>query len=622
MSDGSPGHRSPAVSIAQNFVLILLGVGLIFGVEGLLRLFGVGGANKLFLTESAPNGVDFFVTNDKLNERLFFPVTGEESDFPRPQVPYARFAVEKETSTFRVFVVGASSSVGFPFSPNVSFAGFLREMLADAMPGGNVELINTSMTAISSYQVGRWVREIISRYDPDAVIVYTGHNEVYGVLGAGSSMSVGTNRLVTRLFLNLQNTAIYSLVARGLERFSEPEPGGKKGQPLESLTKNREVRPDSELYRSVQRNFKANLTQMARAAIKRDVPIFFCTPISNRAGCAPMVPIYRADISDDDKRAFDRALQYGDTRRRAGEFRRAEEEYAKALEIDEGHGGVYYRSGLLHLDQGQVEQARESFADALLRDGLQLRASDKLAAIVREVSDELGDRGVVHLVDCVEKLDHESEVGVVGTDLVFEHVHPNGKGHYLIALEIFREMAGSKLGGAFQSDTPPLTFDQAAALTGYTNMDKAYAYRFMSIMLRQWPFENTFRNQVAISRTNEELRIALEGLNDLERDVFDSHPVEATILHLRHRLGLAYLNADRPGEAAEQFLIISRMLPHLPEVRMLLARSLFESGRADNAYEMLKRAIEVGLIDRGQVSEDPNYNQLSGDGRFAEFISH
>ncbi|NNE08426.1 MAG: hypothetical protein HKN20_07685, partial [Gemmatimonadetes bacterium] len=477
--------NSSSTTWLQRLFLLLFGVGLIVLAEVALRLVGIGGASTLFVTMKAPDGNTYWVTNDKLNERLFFPATDAGSDFPRPQVPFAQFAREKPADTFRAFVVGASSSVGFPFSPNVSFAGYLREMMA-AGSEGEVEVINTSMTAISSYQVGQWVREIVGRYDPDLVIVYSGHNELYGVLGAGSAMSVGSNRFMTNLFLEMQGTALYSLVAKALERFNRPatESDGPKGQPLEALTQNREVRPYSELYDSVVENYRKNLEGMVGAAKKKGVPIFLCTTAANRAGCSPMVPLHDVSFDAENEREWDLRLRQGDTKRKTGDAAGARAEYEKARAIDSTHAALSFRFGMLALEAGDKDAARHEFARALLYDGLQLRANDRLVGTVREVAGDAGggvesrpggarDAGEgVSLVDCVDRLDRESEAGVVGTDLIFEHVHPNARGHYFIASEIYEALLAN--GFAF-SRGGLLSFEEASARTGYSEVDGAYA---------------------------------------------------------------------------------------------------------------------------------------------------
>jgi len=577
---------------AQKVILLLFGVLLLAGAEGVLRLAGVGGATTLFVKEKDRTGRAVYVTNNALNRRLFFPVTSDEGNFPRPQIPLARFPVKKDPDTFRFFVVGASSSVAMPYAPNVAFASHLKEMVAAGLPGRKVEMINASMTAVSSYQVGRWVSEILGRYDPDLLVVYTGHNEFYGVLGAGSAMSVGTNRVFTRFFQHLQDRAFYSLIAGLLEKTWRPSPDGPKAQPLESLTKNREIRIDSELHRTVERNFRANLDEMIRRASKKSVPMLVCTPVSNRAACAPMGPVHRFDFPEEERSRYDRLVRSGDARARLGEWPKAEREYLEALAVDSTEAGLLYRLGVVYEGWERYDEAHRFFDRALLRDGVRLRASDRIVDVVRDAVRRGAEESDVRLVDVIRRFESESTGGLVGSGLILEHIHMNGRGHYLAASEAYETLLENRLIDRL-GPAGRLTFEEASRRVGYAELDRAYASSFMQIMLRRWPFKGTFRDEDLIRYMEEEMNDARSKLSPIEREVFDTHPVGSTVLHLYHRVGQALIDAGEYELAAKRFRLITGMLPLLPEPYYLLALSLAGYGETEEAREMLEEAVRL-----------------------------
>ena len=135
----------------------------------------------------------------------------------------------------------------------------------------------------------------------------------------------------------------------------------------------------------------------------------------------------------------------------------------------------------------------------------------------------------------------------------------------------------------------------------------------MEVMLRRWPFERTFGNARAARRIEEDLLIAKERSDPVQAEVFDSHPPGATVLHLHHRLGLAYLGAGMPDEAAREFAIIASMLPNLPEVQILLAESLAAAGRADEAVAALDYALRNGFVDRKEIEASEGLAGLRPD---------
>jgi len=95
------------------------------------------------------------------------------------------FLKDKPENGFRIFVIGSSTAVGFPYGSGVMFPRILRERLQDSYPDRHIEVINTAMTAINSYTFQDKISEILAE-EPDALLIYGGQNEFYGALGIGS----------------------------------------------------------------------------------------------------------------------------------------------------------------------------------------------------------------------------------------------------------------------------------------------------------------------------------------------------------------------------------------------------------------------------------------------------
>ena len=98
-----------------------------------------------------------------------------------------RFFVEPAPENlYRVVFVGASTVQGFPHPRRLAAASFLESMLQDAMPDRTVEVFNLGITSIASFAVAQVVKDALA-LEPDLVVVYTGHNEFYGIYGAEES---------------------------------------------------------------------------------------------------------------------------------------------------------------------------------------------------------------------------------------------------------------------------------------------------------------------------------------------------------------------------------------------------------------------------------------------------
>ena len=60
------------------------------------------------------------------------------------------FKKKKDANTIRMFVLGESAALGFPYPNNISFQRMLKYELQKNNPSKNIEIINLSLTAINS----------------------------------------------------------------------------------------------------------------------------------------------------------------------------------------------------------------------------------------------------------------------------------------------------------------------------------------------------------------------------------------------------------------------------------------------------------------------------------------
>ena len=131
---------------------LLVTLAMLLALEGGLRLAGLpagGGGGDAALRDILP---------------MFQPSTGSDG-VPRMQrhdQKSVAFRREKPADGFRVFVLGDSLAIGFPFGPEFAFSRFLQERLAAAMPGRTVEVVNCSANAIASWHA----REVLDESRP------------------------------------------------------------------------------------------------------------------------------------------------------------------------------------------------------------------------------------------------------------------------------------------------------------------------------------------------------------------------------------------------------------------------------------------------------------------------
>lgn len=207
----------------RSFWIVLLAIPVLFFVllEGGLRLFDYGENRDLFVPVEW-KGEAYYAVNPAVARRYFSDPTFST------YVSRDRFLARKPPGTYRIFCLGASTTVGFPYMFNGSYSSLLRDRLITLFPDQRVEVVNVGITAVNSYTVADLARELMD-YEPDLLIVYAGHNEFYGALGVGSAEFVGSRRWMVRLYLTLQEARTVRLLRDGLQAAAGAMGGGGSG---------------------------------------------------------------------------------------------------------------------------------------------------------------------------------------------------------------------------------------------------------------------------------------------------------------------------------------------------------------------------------------------------------
>ena len=117
-----------------------------------------------------------------------------------PPAPPRDLSATKPSRAMRLFVMGESSTAGFPFARNGTFSRILADALRDVLPDDSVEVVNLGIAATNSYQLLDLAYEVIAE-QPDAVLVYAGHNEFYQAHWAWALPSIAASPTPGRFYL-------------------------------------------------------------------------------------------------------------------------------------------------------------------------------------------------------------------------------------------------------------------------------------------------------------------------------------------------------------------------------------------------------------------------------------
>src|SRR3972149_4285294 len=255
--------------IIFSFVLVTMSIASLLIVEVVLRLINYGDDLNLFITHPVKEYEEYKVVNPKISKKYFdkFQHSGSLHDM---------FRIEKPENGFRIFVMGSSTVVGFPYEENLAFSKILYERLQDSYPDRYIEVINTAMTAINSYTLLDYIDDILKE-EPDAILFYEGHNEFYGAFGIGSSEKPYGSRTLTFLHLDLLSLRIYQLLRNTINKISQSAASKKpeefvKGTLMKLIVENKQIAYKSDEYTAGMEAFRSNMESLLSKTGKKMYP--------------------------------------------------------------------------------------------------------------------------------------------------------------------------------------------------------------------------------------------------------------------------------------------------------------------------------------------------------------
>lgn len=533
----------------------------------MLRFAGVGELEPLFV--AVEGNPAYLQPNPGVMQR-FFP---DPAQAPDVSIDTTWFPSEKAPGTLRIFVQGESSAAGFPYGRWASPAALLQQRLQRSLPERNVEVISTAMAAVTSYTLLDFADEILAQ-QPDAIVIYTGHNEYLGVGGVGSSLVSAKSPGIARLIASLRRLHLY----RGLERLvssagPQSRPFSERdGTLMSKVARERSIPFGSPLYELGAEQFRGNLERLLRKYRSAGVPVFIGTLASNERDQAPFVS--------------------GSVGEPGGS---AAEHFAEARRLEAS---------------GQAEAARAEYLEAKDRDQLRFRAPELFNELIRDVA----ARHDATVVDVQAALVAAARGGIIGNELMLEHVHPNVTGYFRLASAFFGPIVASELVKSQQSSVVAL--DDATALREIpvTEVDRLNGEYRVIALKNDWPFVPQRRPTELPAPTTEIERIALAWFagqlswadamnaalaeyqkqgNSAEAARVAVNLADGFISSGQHQYVAGHLLLrDEQAERSLRYLRRAVRLDDEPvEYSMSLAEALFKLGRKAESIEVLEQVL-------------------------------
>ena len=560
---------------------ILLPIGALGLLEVGLRLCGYGYPTAFALGDEIGRG-EALVDNPQFARRYFPP------GLARSPQPF-RFAAKKPQNTTRIFVLGESAAMGDP-EPSYGFARMLELLLRNRFPGRNFEVINAGVTAINSHVIRDIARDLAPR-EGDVWVIYMGNNEVVGPFGAGTVFGAQTPSLrAIRAGLALKKLRIGQLAEDVRYRI-----GGKsrlrRWEGMEMFLK-QQVGADDPRLAKVYQHFETNLRDIIETGSRAGAKIVLSTVASNLKDCPPFASVHAPRFSKTND--WDAAYREGIERQGETNHAQALELFRRTAGLDDRHAQLQFGLAQSQLELGRTNEARKAFELARDLDALRFRADSRINEIISTVAAQKRD---VKLVDAVQIVNRSSTNGIAGEEFLFEHVHFNFEGNYLMASALADAVA-EVLPLKREGSNRELTSGETARLLGFTIWDQLQLADEMIKRFQQPPFTDQLGHAARLANWESkraELQkrwqpAAFEQAVQMYQEALTNTPGD-WVLH--ENFAKLLQNIGEPKEAEREWRRVVESLPHYAAGYYSLADVLDGQGKSGEAMEYFHRALRA-----------------------------
>ncbi|RZW14334.1 MAG: tetratricopeptide repeat protein, partial [Desulfobulbaceae bacterium] len=252
------------------------------------------------------------------------------------------FAVERNPELIRVYILGGSAAMGFPYR-NHGIDRLLETQLRAALPARKIEVINMAMTSVNSHVVYAVARSIPDN-SADFAVILMGNNEVVGPYGPGTlNQSFLGNITLIRGIQALKRTRLWQALDRLIMQFKPSD----AMQDLEwegmQMFTNNGVSHDDPRMESVYGHFEDNLNDIIETLRDKGIHVLLSSVPVNLRHSAPFLSVHGPGLSE---KQLD---QWGELNSQASasfdndNWTEAVARFQAALEIDPNYADTHFR---------------------------------------------------------------------------------------------------------------------------------------------------------------------------------------------------------------------------------------------------------------------------------------
>ncbi|MDX1678758.1 SGNH/GDSL hydrolase family protein, partial [Arsukibacterium sp.] len=358
-------------------IALMLPLLILLLAELALRATGIGANWPLFKVN--PANPAYLVTETDIVKRYF----ASNDSLPSVKMEPGFLLAEKPADGIRLVVQGGSTAAGYPYGAGASLAAMLEQRLSRTFPGHRVEVVNTALAAVNSYTLLDLADEIIA-INPDAVLIYAGHNEYLGLLGVGSHYLASQSPAVTRLLISLRKLHSFQLLEQLYQQMNPllEEAAQNRRTFMAKVARDKDIALDSAQFHAGLKQFDSNLSQLLVRYQRAGIPVYISTLVSN---LADQPPFHSKPLpATADEKLARLAHLPATTDAKATDLATLK---TLAVEASNAHSAdFYYQLGKHYQQRGLAEQAKQHFLLAKDHDLLRFRAPEAINQLIRQLA--------------------------------------------------------------------------------------------------------------------------------------------------------------------------------------------------------------------------------------------
>lgn len=414
--------RSLRKRLIFRLLAVLLGLTPLFGFELLLRAIDWHASRPEY--RPVVEFIDpqsLFVRDETKGE---YRIPDQRLVYFRPQ----SFPIVKSERTFRIFCLGGSTVQGRPYAVETSFTTWMRIALDEIAPEINWEVINCGGVSYASYRLQPILEEVLN-YQPDLILLYTGHNEFLEERTFGHLKPIRENfQFLPRLLASMKT---FEFLNQHRDRKNNSlEPHQQLPSEVDAvLDYERGIeyyQPDPVWRQGVQDQFRTNIRDLILDCREKKVPVILYNPVRNLRDCPPFKSLDSAGLTNQQQHQIEslrvQLQQHPEL---------SETLLQNMLALNPEHAGYHFLLAQEHLRHQELELALQQFVFACDEDICPLRILSPMQQDLKVIAAEFD----LPLIDIAKLFAELSPTKIPGDNLLLDHVHPTIAGHQQIALK-------------------------------------------------------------------------------------------------------------------------------------------------------------------------------------------